>query len=250
MAVPVIESVDPHERTEADTSEDLGKPTGTVSGDLLLAVIGFAEGDGNSFTITPPSGWTQRLFVKEGSDTTFVGLGVWSKIAGGSEPTTYTFTSSHGVTWSGGILRISGHDPTTFFNTSASTNINNSTSSSQNAPSVTTTVNDCLILRINLTTATTTIAVPSGTTSVFNESDSNVNRACCACGSASQATAGSTGTAAFTGWSTAGNIDGYTATVAIAPAAAAGHPAMRRWGMTSGGVFRPVGFGQDGVQVI
>jgi hypothetical protein len=59
----------------------VSKPTGTKSGHLMIAFAGQ-----NGATWTPPSGWTEE---RDSS-----GLSVSWKIAGGSEPSTYSFTSS------------------------------------------------------------------------------------------------------------------------------------------------------------
>lgn len=68
------------------------KPSGTASGDLLLAICcGFQGGT----SITPPSGFT-RL---DGPTDVSTGLrcDIYYKNAGGSEPSTYTFAWSPGV---------------------------------------------------------------------------------------------------------------------------------------------------------
>lgn len=64
----------------SDTTLTVTKPTGTVSGDTLIAISA-------SYTsaVTPPSGWSTVL-----SRTS--GITVFSKTAGGSEPESYDFT--------------------------------------------------------------------------------------------------------------------------------------------------------------
>jgi hypothetical protein len=87
------------------------KPTGTVSGDLLLA-FHMSDRDGSLASMTAPDGtWTLI-----GSDASVGGetpyLKIWQKIAGGSEPTSYTFQDATGANSALGILRFTGHDPT------------------------------------------------------------------------------------------------------------------------------------------
>ena len=64
------------------------KPSGTVSGDLLVAVNFCADGYYEPTRWTAPAGWTvvQKLLT---GNAPIIGL-AW-KIAGGSEPTTYSF---------------------------------------------------------------------------------------------------------------------------------------------------------------
>lgn len=71
------------------TTLTCNKPTGTVSGDVLVAIIGYYL---PTAPITPPSGWTLG-----GSNANGNNAGIWYyKVAGGSEPATYawTFTGS------------------------------------------------------------------------------------------------------------------------------------------------------------
>lgn len=63
------------------------KPTGVVSTDVLIASVAVEGGAG--VTITPPSGFTLVDRVDNGSA---LSLAVYVKTAGGSEPSTYTWT--------------------------------------------------------------------------------------------------------------------------------------------------------------
>ncbi len=65
----------------------IDKPTGTVSGDLMLAHI--ALNYSSSSISAVPSGWTLT-----DSDSSNFGGFVYQKIAGGSEPSTYTWSVS------------------------------------------------------------------------------------------------------------------------------------------------------------
>lgn len=81
----------------ASISCTVTKPTGTISGDLLIACIAKTT----TGTPTPPSGWdtissdsTLKNFTQ---GTAFAsGCGFYWKIAGGSEPADYTWTSTSG----------------------------------------------------------------------------------------------------------------------------------------------------------
>lgn len=96
----------------SSTSIVISKPTGTVSGDVLLAII-----DGNNTpVITPPSGWT---LVDSVNTTVTAVISIYSKVASGSEPSTYTWTLDSAQRNSGAISSFSG--------------VNNSTSIDQEA---------------------------------------------------------------------------------------------------------------------
>jgi hypothetical protein len=68
-------------------------PAGVSSGDVLVAFLFVND---NTVTITPPAGWTQRSADSAGS--TAYGLS-FTKVAGGGEPGSYTWTSSANVNY-------------------------------------------------------------------------------------------------------------------------------------------------------
>jgi hypothetical protein len=83
------------------TSLTITKPAGVVAGDVLVAYIMFIGG-----APTAPSGWT--LQASFGSDE-----GVYSKVAGSSEPASYAWTIGGSAQQSGGgISAFSGVDNT------------------------------------------------------------------------------------------------------------------------------------------
>lgn len=77
------------------------KPTGTATGDLLVAAVCTYDSP------TPPSGWTQQ--AQENYAATYF-LTIYTKAAGGSEPSDYTWTST--AVFNVHITRISGADTT------------------------------------------------------------------------------------------------------------------------------------------
>ncbi len=77
----------------------INAPTGTASGDVLFAcIVGTSATD-----FTPPSGWSTLIALNNGDGTAPVGEAVFYKVAGASEPASYTFTSA-GATIAGGIV--------------------------------------------------------------------------------------------------------------------------------------------------
>jgi hypothetical protein len=83
------------------------KPTGTVSGDILLAFWTNAGSSGS--TITWPSGFAEEANANLASpDTTTIRCA--SKVAGGSEPADYNIASSTNDACCAAIVAISGRD--------------------------------------------------------------------------------------------------------------------------------------------
>jgi len=123
------------------TSITIYTPSGTSQGDLLIAAVAT---DGNtSSSLAPPfgEGWTEIDISNYNGE---VSLGVWWKLADAVE-------FSHQFTWSGAeraygwMMRFTGHNQTVPINASAATG---GDSILPTSPAVTTTVNDCLVLRL------------------------------------------------------------------------------------------------------
>jgi hypothetical protein len=69
------------------TSLVVARPSGIVAGDVLIASVTV----NTAATIVAPVGWVQVATVANG---TAERASTWWKVAGGSEPTSYTFTWS------------------------------------------------------------------------------------------------------------------------------------------------------------
>ncbi len=216
MAVPVLESfIDPAvEVTTNGSAITIGKPSGTVSGDLLIAFIGT---DGNTEFHTS-SGWArvEESNTSAGNKTTCV---VYFLVAGGSEPSDYTFTGGSNQTRIGTIVRISGQAASGFIDVSGIDNTGDSTTPT--SPTVTTTVVDCLVFCFySQDDEQEGLTHPSGTTEHIDQDNGGGANPGCTIGLASytQAAAGATGTKA---WSGGGTTQWVAMQVAIAPVAAA-----------------------------
>lgn len=124
-----------------DTSITISTPD-TNEADLLIAAVA-TDGDTVS-SIEPPGGegWTEIDISDYHNEVT---LGVWWKLADASE------SSSHQFTWTGNeqaygwIMHFTGHDPDDPINDFYERGYSSSTPTS---PEVTTTVDNCLILRL------------------------------------------------------------------------------------------------------
>ncbi|MEN8803413.1 MAG: hypothetical protein ABF297_15695, partial [Thiogranum sp.] len=210
-AGPVFEEFTDASRSSNGTSLIISKPAATAVGDLLLAAVA-TDGD-NTSSLAPPAGWNVINVADRGREVTF---GVWWKLAGASESNSYTFSWSSSEQAYGWIMRFTGHDPASPID--ANSNDIGSTAS-PSSPSVTTTVNNTLILRLGgFDDDDITVGAPglSGHTAInMNDSGNGNFTASGGSGYVLQAAAGGSGTSSFT----LTNTEGYvTVTIAIAPA--------------------------------
>ncbi len=94
----------------ARPSLTINVPTGTVTGDVMVAAIAVV---GSGVVITPPAGWIAQPATLQGSATTSRQQAFY-RVATGAEPASYTwqFESVHAGA-AGGIVSYSGVDTTT-----------------------------------------------------------------------------------------------------------------------------------------
>lgn len=112
MAAPVVASNSNavYQDISVSTSLTITKPTGTASGDLLVAQIVWDVSTGNP---TAPSGWTLLNKSSQFDGGVQMSQAIYYKEAGGSEPSNYTWTiNASATTGCGGIARVTGADNT------------------------------------------------------------------------------------------------------------------------------------------
>ncbi|MCF7974384.1 MAG: LamG domain-containing protein [Phycisphaerae bacterium] len=116
-------------------------PITSIEGDLLIAAVAV---DGLE-TISAPSGggWT---LLSHGDGAGKITFGVWAKLAAASEPASHTFTWNTDEQAYGWIMRFQGHDPANPIDVMDSKDLWDD--STPPCPSVTTTVNHAMILRL------------------------------------------------------------------------------------------------------
>lgn len=139
-------------------------PAGTVDGDLLVAIVTSCAT--TPVGTTPPAGWTQfATFTHSANNIMVTG---YRRIAS-SEPASYSWTATGGGNTCVAIsmTRIVGTDPTTPINVSATGSGN---AVSPIAPSVTTTVANCLVLiaTAQRNTLDSAYTPPSGWTETYD----------------------------------------------------------------------------------
>jgi len=171
----------------------INKPAGTVQGDLLAAVI--SHQSGNNRSMTAPAGWTAipGTDVWEGSNTHVHG---WYRVAGASEPASYTFTltGGDGRDTAGGIIAISGANQTTPINASAGQSNGGNASTSVPAPSITTTVPNALLIYAGTGASAATYIPPGNMAEQFDRATSGTYRVSIETATQALANSGATGT--------------------------------------------------------
>lgn len=210
-------------RSSGSTSITISTPAGVNEGDLLVAAV-VTDGDTDDTwpALSPPGGWTEISLEDYSNDVT---LGVWRKIAGASEPASYTFTWSGSQEAYGWIMRFTGHHPTSPINDWAADGGQDwSYPYRATCPAVTTTVANCLILRIggfdddDITIDDTGLG--GGYTDItMDESDWGSDTCSGGAGFIQQSSIGSSGTVTF---DLADGEEYRTVTIAIAPAVGGG----------------------------
>jgi hypothetical protein len=186
----------------AANSPTVSKPTGTADGDMLLASITWYDSSGS--TITPPSGWTQ-LDRGDTVDAHTSGASFW-KIASG-EGASWTWTiSGTPYTESQVIALIPSSGSAAVDQHTVGTQV---TPETMSAPSVTTTLNDELLVCFFSGYSNIITGTPTGMTvgvSVFDSTNAGYYQAI--------ASAGATGTKSTTN-SAAATCDTVTFSISV-----------------------------------
>ena len=211
--MPTVESITSNvfEDDSADNDIIINRPSGTASGDFLVAA--FHVENGISMTLSASGGatWTELDYVTG----TNVQGSIFYKFAGDSEPATYTFSKNQtfGSVLSVGILRISGVDtdsPIDGFDTATGS------TATPTCPDITTGVDGTLVLRFfGQDDDHNPVSVPAGHTQHWHENTTLGFDMTVGAASIAQADPGATGTGVFTN-STGGGWLAWT--VALSPA--------------------------------
>jgi len=157
-AVPIK----PASTTPPTGSITIPVPTGTLQNDVMIASIGVRP---SSTSITAPSGWTLVRRTNNGSSNSN-SLAVYRRVAGSSEPGSYTWTLSGDIFSAGGMQ--------SFYNIDTSNPVdveNGQTTANGTAhatPSVTTTVENAMLVTSHTYSSNRTWSPPSGMTEAFD----------------------------------------------------------------------------------
>ncbi|HEV8624732.1 MAG TPA: metallophosphoesterase, partial [Acidimicrobiia bacterium] len=137
------------------TSLTLGRPAGTQAGHVMVASIVTSDGGA---AVTAPDGWaTVRHDVLPGA----IRQTIYTKVAGVSEPGSYTWTLSGRGQVAGGVSTYSGVDTAKPVDAHDAT-LNSSAGTAVTAPSITTTVAGARLLHFAAVNAEGTLVAPDG----------------------------------------------------------------------------------------
>ena len=125
--------------TSSDVDTTIAKPSGTADGDILVLVVTLQDDFGVDFT---PAGWTQRLRAQQSLINVITSF-VFTKIAGPSEPSSYTVDPGTGDVQFNSLAAYSGGDTSAPYGAGGSAHGNGT---SAVAPSVTATSTGALVV--------------------------------------------------------------------------------------------------------
>jgi trimeric autotransporter adhesin len=147
----------------------ISKPGTVAQNDVMLAQITYAIGSG--VNVTAPSGWNLIRTDTSGSNPNNIGQRVYYKVAGASEPASYTWTLNNSPRKAtGGISVYRGVDTT---NPVVGDNGGIGTSNTPTAPSVTTTARTTQVARLFGTLANTTLSTPTNASERYERANTN-----------------------------------------------------------------------------
>jgi fibronectin type 3 domain-containing protein len=144
----------------------LPRPAAVVSGDVMLAAVTTR----GKPTITPPSGWT---LVRLDASGNAMRQAIYLRVAGSSEPPSYTFALQSSQWAGGGIVAYGGVDPAAPIDVTAGQA--NASSSSITAPSVTTTGPVRMLVVFSGIAALASQTAPDGMVERYDEASPTTN---------------------------------------------------------------------------
>jgi len=206
----------------------VNKPTGTASGDILVAVVN------SSTAYATSSGWTQRATLTSAFAPSRIT--VLTLVAGGSEPASYSFAAAGGTIQAAAISAYSGGDNASPIDGTVTTAEDSDLDGVVILPSITTTVNNSIIVGCIAPSDGSAAYVGTAPPGSMTERIDINTTAAYAVEMADQAItpAGATGTRSFTVTATPGgtitlgaliglkNSSGTSATVSAVPGTATG----------------------------
>jgi methionine-rich copper-binding protein CopC len=174
-------------------------PAGVAAGDALLAAVATRGAP----TITAPAGWA---LVRQDANASTMRQAIFVRIAGASEPASYTFTLSSAQSAAGGVVAYTGVNATTPVDVHGGQL--NASSTAITAPSITTTGANRMIVGFFGAPVLTSMTPPGGMTERYDQTVPTTNTYKVTSGAADQAVAaaGATGTRVATAVNASANI--------------------------------------------
>lgn len=217
VAAPAMHATTPFALDVSDTSASTRQPTiSGVAGDLWLGVVGLVDA---ADTIDDPSGWDSPLFNDDHDGDANFKAKVWSRLLSGSTSNpAFTITGGPNDEWVAYVLAITGAASTGYIHKFASSKSENA--ADVTCPSVTTTVDNCLIINFCFVRGivnTPDSNYPTDTTGLFaRDAVPMENRSTIAAAYWVKETAGSTGTKVFSNLKASNRNLAFTAAITAA----------------------------------
>lgn len=213
MAAPQVRTTVQNQTFTAATQVVISKPVGVADGDILVVFIMFAEATGD-ITVYPDANWSTAYRTTGGGQAQVCGY----KLIAASEGSTWTFQFGGSRNGIAHLVVIDG-DTTNNELTGTPAGQQNATGSSQTTPSLTTGVNDALVLTSFGGDTNATRSWSGGGDVELADGEEGTLFVTLAVYSSEQATAGAVSkTATVTG----GNLPTDTGIIAFAPNAGGG----------------------------
>lgn len=174
----------------------LAKPAGAVEGDILIAVMLNLD---STRTLNTYTGWTLERNSEQAAPTS-TEMWVLSRKLGSSEPASYDFVFNYSFDGAANIICYKDCDAVNVDDAASVSAVDSSSPYAATSPTITTTVDDCLLitvqgLRITTSGGTPTYTPPAGYTQRLFASSVYEYRFFAVCDKV-QASAGASGTAA------------------------------------------------------
>ena len=181
--------------TGGGTTLTISNPTGTLSGDVLIASFTFTGGTNTNFTGGGiPAGWN---LIRRTDNGTTMSLITYYKVAGSSEPNSYAWTFSSSVRAAGAIQRFQNVDTSNVVDVSAGAT--GASGTTPTAPTVTSTDDQERELGFFATNSAATFSGnTNGLTEQFDTKNANASGPAIQGAGKTDTTAGATGTSAST----------------------------------------------------
>ncbi len=139
-------------------------PAGTMGGDVMVAGIAVRP---SSATITAPAGWTlQRR--QNNTNPNDLSLAVYYRVAGTSEPASYSWTFNTSTGSAGGVSSFSGVNTTTPINVEAAATTGATQTTTFNHPGISTTVANAMVVTHYSYSSSDRFTPPGGMTEAFD----------------------------------------------------------------------------------
>lgn len=200
----------PQTTAAANTTQSVTKPIGVSQNDCLVLYV---QTEASSAAPGTPSGFT--LIGDQTATTQSLRVTTYYKVAGASEPASYSVTAGTGANWMElALIAVRGAATSTPVDVSASNSNGGSTSTSATANSITTTNIDFLLYYCADWNGAETLTVPSGYTNQLNDTADGLF-----INTKTQSASGSTGTATGT---LSGGDTWITWHIALLPASGGG----------------------------